>query len=924
MDEDEMLDGDLALRLDSLELFGFDRSTMEDFLSEHVEAASERLFWLEERREAASELEDRAVALSQASPSHADVLDSFKMRFSNPFSLESVMAEFEQWMRKHVPWEPFLHRAKPAWYQSEHGETWALLFRRLAGLDPSSHPSVGPLHPLFEQPERFDEIFRHLETIEEDERRQYAMVHSGSEALRSHGYDLGGIDALPLLQALKEIEEWQSFHDRRERVRLTIVQLVQPFDRSLAEEFERQCSTINHYNSMAELDDVQQHVHELAKTLEDRRLALSETIEGWRQNGIVFPHTGPLQPGDLMEWEANHDVVAASIKTHLELKEKWQRFDKYWPSRTRDSASMVGHLDQTDELRNVVDELDALWKKVELDALDLLQTYEHAGLDVANWRQRVFEEPLSALERLTHQRELWDRRVALMERLSALDVSFHGQDDVDVRLHVLASEDVEGEILEEIQDFISRFERRIRRHRDMLEEELASLRRADKMPHEVLTGGMTLRELEQHVGNLQRSSNGNQPLQTTAASNMRGPLKQEIQWLYERGWLVDSWRSTVEQNPLQVARELNAAKPHIEHHEVLRRRLLALPWGRDVELALGVELDVKQPHRLAMLHQRIPEFANHLAQRPMEDENFSIHIWHPVTDRPTLMPVPESTGAHPILQPVSTLDDAHEAMLEAMDSQTTVEEAVSETPSTPERLEPVIAEVKAPAPMVEPAVVVPANDPPPALPPAPPEPEEPMLQAENVAEVSEKEALTAPPAQVDEKVSGEQEIKATKEALGALAELLALLGLNELAEQVNDGGIEAFGAVRRGLAEHVNVVPRDVRIGRLLRLTLRLLPKGDDDDLHRAKMIQSISSGIPSLKRWMRRRLEARHSGAKGHFLEDAASLGEALERIPGLGQRVPLNTDTWALPNDMKGLEKEVQRLNAAIQLPSAGGVKA
>jgi hypothetical protein len=145
-----------------------------------------------------------------------------------------------------------------------------------------------------------------------------------------------------------------------------------------------------------------------------------------------------------------------------------------------------------------------------------------------------------------------------------------------------------------------------------------------------------------------------------------------------------------------------------------------------------------------------------------------------------------------------------------------------------------------------------------------------MLQAENVAEVSEKEALTAPPAQVDEKVSGEQEIKATKEALGALAELLALLGLNELAEQVNDGGIEAFGAVRRGLAEHVNVVPRDVRIGRLLRLTLRLLPKGDDDDLHRAKMIQSISSGIPSLKRWMRRRLEARHSGAKGHFLEDA------------------------------------------------------
>ena len=181
---------------------------------------------------------------------------------------------------------------------------------------------------------------------------------------------------------------------------------------------------------------------------------------------------------------------------------------------------------------------------------------------------------------------------------------------------------------------------------------------------------------------------------------------------------------------------------------------------------------------------------------------------------------------------------------------------------------------------------------------------------------------TEPPAPVQP--SGFASKDATEKALRALAELTTLLGMNELAESINARGQEALADVRRSIASEVNVAPRDVRIGRMLRLVLRLLPAGDGQDDHRAKLLAEMVDMIPVLKRWMRRRLEARHSGAKGNFLNDAAELGEALERIPGLGRRVPLEVDEQPLPTDMAGLASEVQNLARSVHLPSAGGVKA
>ena len=368
--------------------------------------------------------------------------------------------------------------------------------------------------------------------------------------------------------------------------------------------------------------------------------------------------------------------------------------------------------------------------------------------------------------------------------------------------------------------------------------------------------------------------------------------------------MVAEWLHLLEEDVPALARAMSEAQPSFEQHETLRRRLLHLPWNRDVALAAQVELEVKQAHRLAALSQRIPDMAAHLASRPIEDPDFSITLWQPTTLRPTLVPVPESQQ-RPVLQPSSPIDDAHDAMLEAMEE--SLEVSVESSP------------VAVPAPVVETETHLRY------LLKKPKPIRRPHQRLQNKKRCCQRRYRRSPlsPEQVAEaKPSDEND--ATGEALRALSEFLALIGLSAMAQRVEQSGLDALGEVRRALAQHVNIAPRDVRVARLLRLVLRLLPDGGEDDLQRASLLIELNRLVPPLKRWMRRRLEARHSGASGDFLSDAEALGVALERIPGLGRRVPLGKDTWSLPHNIGALNDEVALLAKAVQLPSAGGVQA
>lgn len=953
MSEAHLGSDDVEARLASLAQFGFPHDEMLAFLSEHEGGTHERLAWLEQRRETAAELDERFRAIEQGGRAD-EGLRALHSALNNPFTVEATVVEFERHLRGILSWEPPLSRSKSVWFEAGNGNDWDNLFTRLMDLDASSFPAVVPLHRLFESPERLDEIVRHLGTIEADETRQRQLIEAGAERLREHGYPVGDLGVRPLLEGLQDLEQWQTFHAKREHVRLAAVQLIQPFDPDLATEFEQRCNGMLNVEEALELDALTDEIQALAQALEQRRQVLSEAIQTWRAQGIVFPHEGDLHPNDLMAWETNHDTVAASVERHLELVERWNRFARHWPAQTAASETLLGHLDRTEDLQDAVDELDGLWKQLELDGLALLESYEHAGLDVSAWQQRVFDDPMNAMERMTVERGQWDTRVSLMNELNALDTSFSGQEDTFLRLQLLASEDVDAEVLEEMQGHVQRAQRRVERHRVMLNEELAALRRAGVLEREVSTDDMNLRELEAHVADLTRS-NGAANASTYSGvmmERMRTSVEQELEALHEQGWHVDEWRTAVKGELVRVARELSEARPHLLRHDVLRRRLAALPWNRHVELGLSVEAMCQQPHRLSYLSQQIPIYTALLAARPVEEESYTLSLWMPVEKHPTLIPVPEDQDRK-VLQPATTLDDAHEAMLEAMDhnSATNVEEEVAlhslekppgETPSEevevtsePEVLiqsdEEFLDEDDEAVEHEERVLVKEEAKTPPTVSPSSPEPVEveevhPTATSAAVEEEASEEEVSKEDESAEDapKIEVASSGKGTAKALTALQELVALLGLPAEALAIEQREMEAIPDLRRRLAAEVNVSPRDVRVGRLLRLTLRLLPQGDGDDASRAKMLSTLCELVAPLKRWMRRRLEARHSGAGGEFLTDAAELGVALERIPGLGHHLPLDLDDWPLPSNIDELNEEVAKLARSVHLPSAGGVKA
>ena len=133
-------------------------------------------------------------------------------------------------------------------------------------------------------------------------------------------------------------------------------------------------------------------------------------------------------------------------------------------------------------------------------------------------------------------------------------------------------------------------------------------------------------------------------------------------------------------------------------------------------------------------------------------------------------------------------------------------------------------------------------------------------------------------------------------------------------------------SVRRTLGPHVQEQPKDLRLTRLLRLALRLMPDAlDGATVAQRELMAKLSDMVEPLEAWTTLRLQARHLPNGHGLLNDALALGEALDRIPGPGRRLPLGEDEHNLPSssETSALQTEVQRLSQAINLPSAGGIR-
>jgi hypothetical protein len=364
----------------------------------------------------------------------------------------------------------------------------------------------------------------------------------------------------------------------------------------------------------------------------------------------------------------------------------------------------------------------------------------------------------------------------------------------------------------------------------------------------------------------------------------------------------------VETDLISAAQKINAFRPHVTSYSRLVRRLSSLPWHRDVTLALEIQEQLRDPTQLSSLAEKIPLLSQHLASQKSENETFVFEAWSPAPIRQTLMPVPESYTRHTMI-PKDALGDAHEAMLEAMEPEIESHEPVLEVVEVLNEPVEAVGEEKEEVSSPLPEMILEIKD-----------------EPTNEIPMPSKKAPSAKPERTEAvKVQMPQMKNIANLAIYAnIIQFLEAINLDDLVDDLTLNGADSLPNVRRRLAKHVGIAPRDTRVDRMLRLALRLLPQDDANDLFKSELLAKIGGNTKTMKLWMRARLENRHSGSTDVFLEDAFDLGNALRRIPGPGFPISLTSDEYELPDpgDIKALEGEVKQLIGHMNLPSAGGI--
>ena len=873
-------------RLDAWSHEGFNVDFFHDALREEPSRGSELLMQFEATISKNRTLKRRVTDSTMSEDEKSEWLSKLER-------VEDTDLLLEKWNEdasNNRPWEPYVHKAEERWSAMGRRSNLSDLVRRMDALDPSSYSACQPLLILLDDVNSEKLISSMLDEVENDESRRREVVNEMILLLNKDGIDASDARNMSINDALEFLSSLQSKADDARKNRLRIEKEIRPYDEDLAKRLLEKNS-----------DDLTEEVDAIVNNLSQRLSLLTSTIEEWRELGVKFPDEGKIQPHDLLDWEAGLPEIEDAVEIHLRALDRWKDFETLWPDRCED-VTLVGRLDMTEQFVDMVDALDQEWRELELQGMQIIGSWEDKGFAMDIWRIRLAEEPRSAIAWLKREAKNYSEAAAIIDALMALDASIDGEDEIVRRVAILREVELDSALLEEMRSFIEIRARRGARHRSMLEGEWMGLVRRG-LVDDRSTSSLSLSEFESLIANSRhKKRNSGIPVE-----RLKSRMQEEIDRWHETGFTVDVVRDMLAENPVALAMRIASMREAVAKHEQLRRRVSVLDWTRDPELSITVNLDLSRPDRLDSLAAELPQLMMDLSQKKVVDPDFKFVAWRPhKRTRPVLIPVPKDS-----------VGDAMEAILEEMDSTTNIEAPVEVSPREiiVEKGVTVEEEVDDEPEQTQTVEVEP--------------PQVEKMDADNSIESQvideaslheqNRDAKTETPVPQKEDIVEEIELANSS----TLPSLLRALGLPQEADVLEDRG--DVNAVRRLLASHVGIEPRDMRLDRLLRLSLRLMPKGDGSDSQRFALLSVLVGLAEVLSKWTRTRLESRHSGSVGELLKDAVTLGEALNRIPGPGIALPLDSDDYALPppEDLDGLSVEVNTLKRRVLLSNSGGVR-
>ena len=852
---------DLESYLSSLEALGFDAPSFRESAAQLKPSGLVEL---------AQHLKSRMKPFASSETIH-QLIDEFR----NPQDWKDVEDQFNQWSATNSPWESGYYRWYPQWSMNEdmQDQFWNII-NVAALLDESSWTSLDLLLPLVAQPENYPNILNELEQLVQDEERQRTLIEKAVLQLQQKGYDVA-VQSSKIIEQFDEIEKLQRYSNRMDLLLLQIQSDILPFDPILAETFVGRANDLVATPS-EEIETLEKNVATISTHLQTRLNEMNAMLRQWQSEGYTYEDRSRILPEELLEWEHLLPEIEQQYHRHSGALERWNEIKKLWDYQDATIDRVVGKIEHTDAFLDKIDALEQQWTEKELQGASLIERWEQFGFEMDVWRYKMTHDPRQGLEELNLQLPLYNRANELLEGMLQLDTSLGGEEEAERRSTILRTMDLDNDLLDEMEQWLSKKTLRNTRHRRMLQAEWERAGRAGRVnPEKTFTD---LYSFEHAVASIEHQSQ--HLIASGVNSHAIERTNAELLRLEGRGWNITELLQLLNGQPDAFFQQFPKAMEAMSRIVATQRRIANLDWRRDVHRAGEISLHVRNPLQLVKIEQQIPALIRHLADRDIEDEAYSYNTWLP-EQRPVLVPREQSLirKVPAKVQPQSTLEEAHEAMLEAMDRKpaTDVDEVDSISTQTTSLLEG--------------------------------EAIKPIAEEEHVIE--EEKTVVAP-------VSS----SVVKGDLTSYEHFLRLIGLKEEANVLAGSG--DVSVVRRALASHVGSEPRDVRVDRLLRLVLRLLPQGDQGDRERSNMIDAIGEILPKYNQWVRMRLEARHMGASGAFFEDANRLGTALHRVPGPGVRVPLHADAYPLPepSNLNELHQQTERLIQSMHLPAAGGI--
>jgi hypothetical protein len=862
-------EGDLESYLLAWEALGFDKSLLRE---QTASIKPSEVAEFHSMIESAQRVQNRMEPFRAA-----ETIDQLLNQFKNPNDWEATQQLFLEWTRENAPWEAGYYRWNPKWEVDEErrSQFWNIM-NLSATLDESSWTSLDLLLPLMGDPENYSNIIAELEQLVQDEQRQHNLLEKAVLQLKEKGYSVD-LESLKIIERFDEVERLQRYSNQIDLLQLQIQSSIVPFDPVLADTFMGRVEKLIQTPS-EDLQTLEKNITTISEHLQARLDEMNALIRLWHSEGYTYEGRSRILPEELLEWEHLLPEIEQQYHRHSGAFERWKEIKKLWNHEDASIEQIVGKLEHTDALLDKIDALEQQWTQKELQGASLIERWEQLGFEMDVWRYKITQEPRQGLDELNQQLPFYERANSLLENMLQLDTSLGGEEETENRSTILRTMDLDADLLDEMQHWLDKKTLRNTRHRRMLQTEWERAVREGKADPDKTFAD--LHTFETAVASLEHRSQN--IMSTGATSHAIERTKAELLRLEERGWNITELLQLQEQQPDAFFQQFSQAIEAMSRIQSTQRRLANMDWRRDVQRASEVSIKVRNPLELMNLEQQIPALIRYLAEREIEDEAYSYPVWLP-EQRPILLPKEQTRirKAPAKNQPQSTLEEAHEAMLEAMDGEPATEV---------EEVEEIASSIQTTSLAVD----------------------------EDIKSTEKRDLVVEEPKTVMAPVSS----SVVEGDMTSYERLLRLIGLTEEADIL--AGSSDISNVRRALASYVGDEPRDLRVDRLLRLVLRLLPLGDDDDSKRSEMIDLLGEAIPKYNQWVRMRLEARHMGASGDFFEDATRLGTALNRVPGPGVRVPLKADVLPLPetSDLNELKQQTERLVQTLNLPTAGGI--